>query len=250
MYQARYHCRMPRCKNCQSSLDSAYCPTCGQRDVDLERPIWSLIGDVVKETFELDGRTALTVKTLFRYPGLLTSEFLAGRRRTYTSPLRLYLVISIAFFVLVTWLAQSGMLLEPGQDPGFDAAVQARFLSDDLPRLMFVLLPVFALLLKVVYLNRLYFDHLIFSLHLHSAAYVILAMMMPLEELANRHIVLMILQVALFVYFLAHFVIAVRRVYQSNWLAVAFKSTVVLFAYMIVVSVVIENTSNFMIIAD
>lgn len=241
---------MPRCKNCQSSLDSAYCPTCGQRDVDLERPIWSLIGDVVKETFELDGRTALTVKTLFRYPGLLTSEFLAGRRRTYTSPLRLYLVISIAFFVLVTWLAQSGMLLEPGQDPGFDAAVQARFLSDDLPRLMFVLLPVFALLLKVVYLNRLYFDHLIFSLHLHSAAYVILAMMMPLEELANRHIVLMILQVALFVYFLAHFVIAVRRVYQSNWLAVAFKSTVVLFAYMIVVSVVIENTSNFMIIAD
>ena len=161
-----------------------------------------------------------------------------------------YLVISISFFVLVTWLAQSGMLLELGQDPGFDAAVQARFLSDDLPRLMFVLLPVFALLLKVVYLNRLYFDHLIFSLHLHSAAYVILAMMMPLEELANQHVVLMILQVALFVYFLAHFAIAVRRVYRSGWLAVAFKSTVVLFAYMIVVSVVIENTSDFLIIAD
>ena len=241
---------MPHCKNCQTSLDNVYCPTCGQRDVNLERPIWSLIGDVVKETLEIDGRTALTVKTLFRYPGMLTSEFLAGRRRTYTSPLRLYLVISISFFVLVTWLAQSGMLLEPGQDPGFDAAVQARFLSDDLPRLMFVLLPVFALLLKVVYLNRLYFDHLIFSLHLHSAAYVILAMMMPLEELANRHVVLMILQVALFVYFLAHFVIAVRRVYRSGWLAVAFKSTAVLFAYMIVVSVVIENTSDFLIIAD
>jgi hypothetical protein len=101
-----------------------------------------------KRLFELDGRTALTVKTLFRYPGLLTSEFLTGRRRTYTSPLRLYLVISISFLVLVTWLAQSGMLLETGQDPGFDAAVQARFLSDDLPRLMFVLLPVFALLLR------------------------------------------------------------------------------------------------------
>jgi hypothetical protein len=241
---------MPQCKNCQSILDSAYCPNCGQRDVDLERPIWGLIGGVVKETFELDGRAALTVKTLFRYPGLLTSEFLAGRRRTYTSPLRLYLVISISFFILITWLAQIGMLLEPGQDPGFDAAVQARFLSDDLPRLMFVFLPVFALLLKVVYLNRLYFDHLIFSLHLHSAAYVILAMMMPLEELANRHVALMILQVALFAYFLAYFVIAVRRVYQSDWLAVAFKSAVVLFAYMMVVSIVIENTSNFLIIAD
>jgi len=42
----------------------------------------------------------------------------------------------------------------------------------------------------------------------------------------------------------------VRRVYRSDWLAVALKSAVVLFAYMIVVSVVIENTSNFMIIAD
>ena len=181
---------------------------------------------------------------------MLTYEFLAGRRRTYTPPLRLYLVFSISFFIVVAWFAKSGILLEPGQDPGFDAAVQARFLSDDLPLLMFVLLPMFALLLKIVYVRRLYFDHLLFSLHLHSAAYVILAMMLPLEEPANRHIILMIAQFVLFVYFLAYFIIAVRRVYQSDWLAVALKSAVVLFGYMIVVSVVIENTSNFRIIAD
>ncbi|NNF52734.1 MAG: DUF3667 domain-containing protein [Gammaproteobacteria bacterium] len=241
---------MKHCKNCATRLTGAYCPTCGQRDVDLERPIWSLIGEVVKETFELDGRTARTVTTLFRYPGRLTSEFLAGRRRTYTSPLRLYLVISISFFILVTWLAQSGMLLEPGQDSGLDAAQQARFLSDDLPRLMFVLLPVFALLLKIVYFDRRYFDHLIFSLHLHSTAYLILAIVMPLEEPASRHIVWMILQVVVFVYFLAHFVIAARRVYQSGWLAVAFKSAFILFAYMIIVSVVIETTSSFLIMSD
>ncbi len=154
---------MPNCKNCQTRLDNAYCPSCGQRDIDLERPIWTLIGNVVKETFEVDRRAALTVRTLFRHPGMLTSEFLDGRRRTYTPPLRLYLVISISFFILVAWFARSGLLLEPGQDPGFDAAVQARFLSDDLPRLMFVLLPMFALLLKVVYFRRMYFDHLIFS---------------------------------------------------------------------------------------
>lgn len=241
---------MPQCRNCQASLEGAYCPTCGQRNIDLERPIWSLIGDVLKEIFELDGRSALTVKTLFRDPGMLTYEFLAGRRRAYTSPLRLYLAISISFFILFAWAARSGLLLEHGQDPGFDAAIQARFLSEDLPRLMFILLPVFALLLKIVYLNRLYFDHLIFSLHLHSAAYIILAMMLPLEAPANRHIILLILKIVLLVYFLAYFVMAVRRVYQSGWLTVAFKSAVVLFAYMIMVSVVIENTSNFMIIAD
>jgi len=241
---------MSQCRNCQTRLDSAYCPTCGQRDVDLDRPIWSLIGDIVKETFELDGRTALTIKDLFLHPGMLTYEFLAGRRRTYTPPLRLYLVISISFFILVAWLAQSGILLAPGQDPGFDAAVQARFLSDDLPRLMFVLLPVFALLLKIVYVRRLYFDHLIFSLHLHSAAYVVLAAMLPLEDLANRHVLLMILQVVVLAYFLVYFVMAVRRVYQSSWPALAFKSAIVLISYMILVSVVIENTSSFRIIAD
>lgn len=248
--QARYDCLMPECRNCHAALTGDYCQACGQRNIDLERPIWSLIGDVIKETFELDGRTALTIKTLFLRPGMLTSEFLDGRRRKYTPPLRLYLVVSISFFVLVAWLAQQGALLEPGQDPGFDAAVQAQFLSDDLPRLMFVLLPVFALLMKCVYPKRLYFDHLIFSLHLHSAAYVILTAMLPLEQLANRHVALLLLQVAVFGYFLAWFVIALRRVYASSWLAVAAKTALVVFSYMVIVSVVIENTSTFRIIAD
>ena len=248
--EARYHWLMPECRNCQTQLPGAFCPNCGQRNVDLERPIWGLVGDLLKETFEVDGRLAVTLKTLFGYPGKLTSEFLAGRRRTYTSPLRLYLAISISFFILAAWAAGSGLLLEQGQDPGFDAAVQARFLSDDLPRLMFVLLPVFALLLKAVYRDRLSFDHLIFSLHLHSAAYVVFALILPLEEPAGEGIIPLILQLAFFAYFLAYFVLAVRRVYGSSWSVVAFKSTAVLFVYGILLSIAIENTSNFLIIAD
>ena len=241
---------MTDCLNCQKPLDGDYCSRCGQRNVDIERPIWSLVGDVVKETFEVDGRAALTIKTLLCHPGMLTSEFLAGRRRTYTPPLRLYLVISISFFVLVAWLARSGVLLNPGQGPSFDAAVQARFLSDYLPKLMFVLLPIFALLLKVVYFRRLYFDHLIFSIHLHSISYIVLAMMLPLEEAANENLALMIAQLVLLVCFLAYFVSAIRRVYQSNWFVATWKSSAILFGYMIVVSIVIEGTSSFRIIAD
>lgn len=210
----------------------------------------SLLGNVIKETFEVDGRAALTIRTLFRHPGLLTSEFLDGRRRRHTSPLRLYLVISIVFFVVVAWLAQSGILLEPGQDPGFDAAVQVRFLSDDLPRLMFLLLPVFAALLKVVFARRLYFDHLIFSLHLHSAGYIVLALAMPLENVADKDVIAPIVRALLLAYFVAYFVLALRRVYAPGWFALALKSAAVLFGYMIIVSLVIENTSNFMIIAD
>lgn len=241
---------MTDCRNCQAALEGEYCGNCGQRDVDLERPVWSLLGDVVKETFEVDGRAWLTVKTLFRHPGKLTAEFLAGRRRTYTSPLRLYLVTSISFFIFVAWLAQSGVLLDPGQDPVFDAAVQARFLSDDLPRLMFVLLPVFAALMKLMYFRRLYFDHLIFSIHLHTAAYVVLAMMLPLEDIASGNIGLTIVQFILLAYFLVYFVIAVKRVYASRWWVASLKSAATLFGYMIVVSITIESTSTFLIIAD
>lgn len=241
---------MTECQNCQAPLGGDYCSNCGQRDVDLERPIWGLVAEVIRDTFEVDGRAWLTIRTLFRRPGMLTSEFLAGRRRKYTPPLRLYLVTSISFFVLVAWMAQSGVLLDPGQDPKFDAAVQARFLSDDLPRLMFLLLPVFALLLKAMYFRRLYFDHLIFSIHLHTAGYVVLALMLPLEDVANESVGLMIAQFVLLAYFLAYFVIAVQRVYASTWWIAALKSAAVLFGYLIVVSVVIENTSNFLIIAD
>ena len=118
---------MTQCPNCQSSLTGAYCSNCGQRDIDLERPIWGLVGDLLRETFEVDGRLAVTLKTLFRHPGKLTREFLAGRRRAYTSPLRLYLAISISFFVLAAWAAGSGFLLEPGQDPGFDGTSKPGF---------------------------------------------------------------------------------------------------------------------------
>ena len=241
---------MPACSNCQSSLHGEYCSTCGQRNIDLEQPIWSLVGAVIKETFEVDGRAASTVKTLFRHPGMLTAEFLAGRRVAYTPPLRLYLVFSIVFFLLIAWFASSGILRKPGTDPMFDAAVQAQFLSDDLPTLMFLLLPVFALLMKFVYWKRLYFDHLIFSLHLHCAAYVALAVMLPLEAVATRHIILLLLQIVAFVSFLTYFVVAVHRVYRSGWLAVVLRSALVLLMYVIIVSVAIEFTSEFAIITD
>ena len=241
---------MTQCRNCQTTLDGSYCPNCGQKNIDLERPVIDLVANVLKETFELDGRAALTVKTLFRHPGMLTSEFLAGRRRAFTPPLRLYLVISISFFILISWLANKGLLLEPGQTTGQKSADQAQFLSDDLPRLMFVLLPIFALLLKAAYRQRLYFDHLIFSIHLHSSAYVVLALMLPIEEMANTNIGLAITQVVLFGYFIAYFLLSLRRVYGSGWLVTSAKAIGILLGYMMVVSLAIETTSTFMIIAD
>ena len=108
----------------------------------------------------------------------------------------------------------------------------------------------FALLLKAAYYRDLYFNHLIFSIHLHTVGYIVLALMLPIENLASEYVGLVIAQVASLIYFLAYFVIAAHRVYGSSWPAVVLKSGAVLFGYMIVVSIAIENTSSFLIIAD
>ena len=241
---------MKRCRNCQTPLEGAYCPNCGQKDVDLQRPLGELVGEVFRETLDVDGRAWRTVRTLIRHPGALTGEYLAGRRRSYTPPLRLYLVISVSFFVLVAWLASQGVLLDPGQTREADAATQAQFMSDELPQLMFVLLPIFALLIKIVFPRRLYFDHVIFSVHLHSAAYVLLALMLPLEQVAGEHWAPLVVQLVLLAYFVGYFVISVRVVYNASWLIASAKSLAVLFGYMVLVSGVIEATSNIQILAD
>ena len=168
----------------------------------------------------------------------------------YTAPLRIYLFISVSFFIVMAWVARQGILLGPSESPRDDAAIQAQFMSDDLPRLMFVLLPVFALILKGLFRRRLYFDHLIFSVHLHSAAYVILAVMLPFERIAGTNVAAMILQVVLLAYFLFYVVAALRRVYAITWPGAIARLAVLFFAYLTVVSGLIEATSTFLIISD
>ena len=73
---------------------------------------------------------------------------------------------------------------------------------------------------------------------------------MPLEVLASQQTVPLIVQLLLLAYLLTYFVLAARRVYSSGWLAVVLKSAAVLFVYGILLSLAIENTSNFLIIAD
>jgi len=241
---------MSQCRNCGAVLTATYCPECGQKDLNLERPIWELIGEVLRETFDLDGRASRTLRALLLRPGLLTREYLDGHRKRYTPPVRLYLIISVVFFLVTTWVASRGMLLEEGQDLVSDAPGQAHFAREQLPRLMFVLLPAFALLMKLAFWRRMYFDHLIFALHFHTAAYITLALMLPLEEATNHYWTAIIAQFGLFFYLLAYLVIALRKVYECGWAGAAARASGILAGYLVMVSVVIETASSFLILSD
>jgi hypothetical protein len=76
------------------------CAQCGQRDVPPYPSVGELVTDAFWELSGWDGRFAETVRALVRSPGRLTREFLEGRRARYISPLRLYLVASLAYFVV------------------------------------------------------------------------------------------------------------------------------------------------------
>ena len=238
---------MTRCKNCDSPLAANFCPQCGQKNIDLERPLPELIAEAIREAFDVDGRALRTLWTLIRRPGVLTSEFLAGRRKLYSPPFRLYLVISLLFFVVAAWVAGRGLLLIEGQTLEADAVGQARLFSDYVPRLMFVLLPVFALLLKMAFRHRLYFDHLIHSLHLHSSAYIVIALMLPLEQPVSALGPATVIQFVLFMYLFASFVISLQRVYRASWPVTTIKAIGILLGYMGLVAGSLEAVSYFML---
>jgi hypothetical protein len=88
------------CLNCGAPLSGRFCAGCGQRDIPPYPSVRELAIDAVSEFSGWDGRLATTLRALVRRPGMLTREFLEGRRARYISPLRVYLIASLVYFVL------------------------------------------------------------------------------------------------------------------------------------------------------
>jgi len=89
-----------RCLNCQSALTGQYCGTCGQRATSRLISLWQLSRDALGDLLDLDSRVWRTLAVLVRKPGLLTAEYLNGRRARYMPPFRMYLILSLLFFLI------------------------------------------------------------------------------------------------------------------------------------------------------
>ena len=88
-----------RCLNCGETLQGAFCSSCGQRSVPADPTVSELAGDAWQELSGYDGRVASTFRGLL-HPGRLTADYLQGRRARYLSPIRLYLIASVVYFVV------------------------------------------------------------------------------------------------------------------------------------------------------
>jgi len=83
-------------------LTGRYCAHCGQA-ADVHVPSTrELVHEALEGITHSDSRLWRTLYLLWFRPGALTQEFIAGRRAAYLPPFRLYLVISILFFLVAS----------------------------------------------------------------------------------------------------------------------------------------------------
>jgi CubicO group peptidase (beta-lactamase class C family) len=78
---------------------------CGQKPPCANPSVREFLHETTHELTHWDGKLPATLKALLLKPGLLTEDFLAGRRARWLPPLRLYLICSIGYFL-------SGPLIE------------------------------------------------------------------------------------------------------------------------------------------
>ena len=109
----------PDCLNCGTELRGQYCGNCGQRATSRLISLWELIRDGFGDLLDIDSRLWRTLIPLLIRPGQLTLDYLQGRRARYMPPFRMYLVLSVVFFVIAFFDPRDdlSLLFEPEPPP-------------------------------------------------------------------------------------------------------------------------------------
>jgi len=130
-----------------------------------------VLPDAVEAFLDLDRRILGTLHALVLRPAFLTEEYVAGRRRSWVSPFRLYILSSLVYFVVQGWAGSDNIVFIQT-----DSGELSEWLGTWLPRMMFLVVPLFAALVMLVYRKprRTYIEHLVFAVHVQSAWYLFL----------------------------------------------------------------------------
>jgi hypothetical protein len=111
------------------------------------------------------------------------------------------------------------------------AADFARSFNDNFPKILFCLLPIFALLLKALYFRKdfYYSEHLIFTLFYYNFFYLAATLNLLLTYIP---IVGVFLKTGIIIWMLIYLLIAMKRMYQQTWRKTVFKYLLFMFAFL------------------
>jgi hypothetical protein len=103
-------------------------------------------------------------------------------------------------------------------------------LGSQIPTVAFILLPFFAVILKIFYWRRTYVEHLLFGVYEHAFAFLIF-FLSALADLAGLTTVSTLLGVSIAV----HLFLALRRVYGKTWLGTSWRFVAIASCYLVTV---------------
>jgi hypothetical protein len=112
------------CGNCAAPVLGKYCGQCGQTVDTHRRSVLHLLHDLLTDIASFDSRVLRTIRALFLRPGELPAAFREGRTQHYVPPIRLYLFVSLIFFLFLSVTDIAIVQLEVGPpiahhaDPG------------------------------------------------------------------------------------------------------------------------------------
>lgn len=93
--------KVGHCANCGHPMIGPFCAVCGQPINTHRRSLKHLLHEFVKDIVSFDSRILRTAKALLIEPGELPRSFVEGRTQRYMPAVRLYLFVSLIFFVIL-----------------------------------------------------------------------------------------------------------------------------------------------------
>jgi len=90
------------CPSCGRPMIGPFCAICGQPRNTHRRSLGALLHDFVKDVVSFDSRILRTTRALLFRPGELPNAFRDGRTQPYVPAVRLYLFVSLAFFLFLS----------------------------------------------------------------------------------------------------------------------------------------------------
>lgn len=106
------------CQNCSHPLDlsDVYCAYCSQLNSTKKLTVGDFFEEFFSSILSWDSRFNSSIKTLIFKPGVMSREFMNGKRRKYVNPFRMYLSVSILFFIILGFISNFDDINFDGRD--------------------------------------------------------------------------------------------------------------------------------------
>ena len=96
------------CLNCNNLIQpqEKFCANCGQKTTIGKLNIGYLIQEFFSNIFNFEGKTWRTFRDIW-IPAKLTRSFIEGKRNNYSNPIRVFIIVLVAFFTIFAFRMKS-----------------------------------------------------------------------------------------------------------------------------------------------